>query len=350
MDGRLADLLSRVPATAWAEVIASNTLNVNGWQDADFSCSGWCASYGREIASISLAEAEADTSVAADHIDRLRPLIVRGGARALLPPANGTEHLRSPRFWKQLAATEEWRAAFLAFHSVSVDCADTAPAVPARVCELVHELCAASNLHSSAMCVVANPKDDDVTPSLERPSYWGWRCGDACRSLLGLWSRDAPTLPRWMSHPRGPTACPRRGANLTNGEALLWLGGSGADGGSRSGVLGASLHVDGPTTSRAVFHVQLFGSKGWLLVPHAKDAEGAACVASGQCGPSVGLVEEGDVLLFPNHAFAHATWVPPDTRVALTWQEAVPSAPGEREQASCQGVEQAPSSDRVELR
>ena len=59
MDGRLADLLSRVPATAWAEVIASNTLNVNGWQDADFSCSGWCASYGREIASISLAEAEA---------------------------------------------------------------------------------------------------------------------------------------------------------------------------------------------------------------------------------------------------------------------------------------------------
>jgi hypothetical protein len=42
--------------------------------------------------------------------------------------------------------------------------------------------------------------------------------------------------------------------------------------------------------------------------------------------------------------------VPPDTRVALTWQEAVPSAPGEREQASCQGVEQAPSSDRVELR
>ena len=67
MDGRLADLLSRVPATAWADVIASNTLNVNGWQDADFACSGWCASYGREIASISLAEAEADTSAARPH-------------------------------------------------------------------------------------------------------------------------------------------------------------------------------------------------------------------------------------------------------------------------------------------
>jgi hypothetical protein len=50
-----------------------------------------------------------------------------------------------------------------------------------------------------------------------------------------------------------------------------------------------------------------------------KRASSAAC-RPGRC------LWQGDVLLLPNHAYVHATWIPPHSGLSLSWQQTVDAA------------------------